>query len=409
MLNSTSHQAKEIKMQSGKIVDPMKYLTKIAEIGPRPTCSAKEKEAAHFAKETMQGFGLDVSEERFFCNPSMFRPHMLIFLFVIAMGILPILFEQYSFGYFLAALGCFYARKLYTELLHNRSIPFMKMFPNKPSSNIIGKISSIGPKRKRIVLLSHLDSAICSPIFGEKMVKSLRTNIFMDRVLFIVLGLLYLGGGFFHSIWFYYGALALSLYILGSLLVLLYSELFSPTSPGVNDNGSGVSAVLAFAEQFKANPLQNTEVWCVCLGAEESGALGSKALWEQHGQELLDSYIINIDSVAVGGLHYVTNEGYTEEYFCDQEMIGYLEQLQGERPYLNLKPFAFKGWGGFTDCTNLLQKGCRAITLVSMADDGFIPNWHTLRDTLEGIQQEPYSHLMETVDQLVYRLDQAKV
>jgi len=400
--------SERIKTMPGKLPDPMKYLQKIAEFGPRPTCGEKEKEAAHYAKNQMESMGLEVSEERFFCNPSMFRPHMLVFLFVVAMGVLPLLFQHYSFGFFLAALGCFYSRKLYTDLLHNKPISFMKFLPQKPCQNVLGIIKPKKEIKNRIVLLSHLDSALCSPIFGEKMVKSLRSNIIIDRVLFALLGFLYLGGAFFHSMWFYYGALLLSLYVLGSLVILLYSELFSPISPGVNDNGSGVAAVLSMAEYLQKNPLENSEVWCVCLGAEETGALGSKALWEEHADQLMDSTIINIDSVALGTLRYVTTEGFTEEYNCDQEMISFLEELEKECPHLALKPFPFKGWGGFTDCTHLLQKGCRAITLVSTEESGFIKNWHTLRDTLDGIQKDTYGNLMETVDYLVHRLDQSK-
>lgn len=405
MLFSETEMKRQKPKLSANLPDPMKYLESVSEIGPRPTGSAKEKEASQFAKGVMESLGLEVLEERFQCNPSMFRPHILVFLLVIAMGALPMLLPNFFVGCFLAALGCYYARKLYTDLLHNRPISLMKPMPEKTCPNIIGKVMPRGKVKNRIVLLSHLDTAICSPIFSEKMVRSLRMNIMIDRILFSALAGLYLAAAILGNLIPYYIAVLLSLYVVGSLLVLLYSELFSPNSPGVNDNGSGISAVLAMAEGLKANPLENTEVWCVCLGAEESGALGSKALWEHHHEELKESYILNIDTVAVGKLRYLTNEGYTEEYPCDPEMVGILERLQEEQPKLGLTPLAFKGWGGYTDCTNLLQNGCRATTLVATESDGFIKNWHTMNDTLEGIQKDTYQKLMFTVDHLVRELD----
>ena len=97
----------------------MKYLEPFSSLGPRPTCGENERKAADFARDTMEGLGINVHEERFQCNPSMFRKYILVFLFAVALGVLPIVAG--SLGYLLAALGCMYARKLYTDLVHNKT------------------------------------------------------------------------------------------------------------------------------------------------------------------------------------------------------------------------------------------------------------------------------------------------
>lgn len=388
-------------------VSPMKYLEPFAAIGPRPTCSAQEKRAAFFVKDAMERLGLEVQEDRFNCNPRMFRPHMLLFLGVVAMGVLPVIFGAYRLGYVLAALGCLYARKLYLDLLHNKDTVLVDVLPKSPCRNVIGKIRAKGVMKNRIILLSHLDSAVCSPIFSEKMVKSLKTNILIDRILFVTLAALYAAAAATNIIWFYYGAVALSLYVVGSLLVLLYSEMFSPIAPGANDNGSGVAGVLAMAEQLSQHPLENTEVWCVALGAEEPGALGSRALWASHADELRKSYIINIDSVAAGGPRYVVNEGYTEEYKCDGEMIRILDEFAKAHPECGLTPMEFKGFGGYTDCTHLIRNGCRAITFCSTQPDGLIKNWHTMKDTIDNIEKDTYENVMKAVRHLVKSISQS--
>lgn len=399
---STREQQKEAL---ASIPNPMPYLEAFAQLGPRPTCSEQEKKAAQHVKDKMEAMGLDVQEDRFMCNYSMFRPHMAIFWFVVALGVLPVLFDKFGIGYALAAAGCLVARKFYTDLLHNKPNAVVSALPKKPCRNVIAKLAPTGAVKNRIVLMSHLDSAICSPIFGEKMVKSLKTNIKIDRVLFVVLAGLYAASFVSQSIWPYYLALAASIYVLGSLLVLLYSEMFSPYSPGVNDNGSGVAAVLAFAEGISKSPLKNSEVWFVALGAEEPGTYGAKDLWKNHASALKASYIINIDSVAVGQPRYLVNEGYTEEYRCSSEMINILQKYSEENPSAALSPYEFKGFGGYTDCTHLLQNGCKAISLVSTEADGLIKNWHTPKDTLEGIQPETYGKIIDAVNHLVHTLD----
>jgi len=70
-----------------------------------------------------------------------------------------------------------------------------------------------------------------------------------------------------------------------------------------------------------------------------------------------------------------------------------------------MEPLAFKGWGGYTDCTHLMRNGCRAISLVACQPDGLIKHWHTLRDTLDQIEPETYRQSMEIVNHLVQKLD----
>jgi len=386
--------------------DPMAYLEGLTKIGPRPTCGEAEKKAASYAQESLRQLGFNPQEERFRCNPSMFRGYIFVFLFVVAMGALPPFLPFFGVGFFLAASGCFFARKIYTDIIHNKKTLIHRFFPQKPCRNIIAKLNAKGERKNRIIFLSHLDTALCSPIFSEKMVRSLKTNIKLDRILFVVLGALYLAAFLTGNQIFYYGAVLASLYVLGSLLVLLYSEMFSPTSPGVNDNASGVAGVLTLADYFSKNPLTHSEIWFVCLGAEESGTYGSKDLYAQHASELRDSYIINIDSVASGHPRFLVNEGYTEEYTCDPEMIAILENLRKSRPELHLEAMEFKGWGGYTDCTHLLQNGCRATTLVSTDAEGFIKNWHTLRDTMDGIEKDTFQHVLEIAVHLAKNLDQ---
>lgn len=386
--------------------DPMPYLRGLLDLGPRATGSSGERRAARYVRGALEQLGLEVQEDRFSCNPRMFRPHMLVFLLVIAMAAVPALFNFMRVSFILATLGCLLARRFYLDLLDNRRSVLAKILPKSPCRNIIGKIRPRGIVKNRVVLLSHLDAAVCSPIFSDRMIRSLKTNIVIDRALFVTLASLYALTAFTGSLWLYYIAAGLSLYVVGSILVLLYSELFSPISPGANDNGSGVAAVLSMAEHLAQNPLENTEVWCVALGAEEPGAYGSKELWDAHAEDLRKSYIINLVSVAVGNPRYLINEGYTEEYACDPEMIRILERYATTHPSARLSPMAFKGWGGYTDCTHLLRNGCKAITLCATQPNDFIKNWHTLNDTLENLEPETYQQTLAIVNDLIMTLDE---
>src|SRR5262249_39976945 len=77
----------------------------------------------------------------------------------------------------------------------------------------------------------------------------------------------------------------------------------SYTTPGANDNATGVASVLEVAGRLRAAQLAETDVLLVFPGGEEVGNTGMRA-WVRSIRRRLDpdkTLVINLDSVGSGG------------------------------------------------------------------------------------------------------------
>ena len=84
-----------------------------------------------------------------------------------------------------------------------------------------------------------------------------------------------------------------------------------PEGPGVNDNGSGVAAVLETARQLRADPAVRNAVRFGFWGAEEVGTVGSRKYIESlTGDQLRDiALYLNFDMIASPNAGYFTYDG----------------------------------------------------------------------------------------------------
>lgn len=84
-----------------------------------------------------------------------------------------------------------------------------------------------------------------------------------------------------------------------------------PEAPGVNDNGSGVAAVLETARQLGPDPRVRNAVRFAFWGAEEIGTVGSRKYIESLGSdELKDiALYLNFDMIASPNAGYFTYDG----------------------------------------------------------------------------------------------------
>jgi Zn-dependent M28 family amino/carboxypeptidase len=110
----------------------------------------------------------------------------------------------------------------------------------------------------------------------------------------------------------------------GGLLLSAASTAFmadilrSPTVPGANDNLSGVSVLVALAEQLHAHPVPDLRVFLVSCGAEETLQDGIRAFIARHTNELDRDRTCFLNFDTVGSSHLVMLEGegpaWMEEY-----------------------------------------------------------------------------------------------
>jgi hypothetical protein len=151
---------------------------------------------------------------------------------------------------------------------------------------------------------------------------------------------------------------------------------------GANDNGSGVSLVLALAERFARTPLPETEVIFLLTGAEEVGTRGMKAFMRRARLDPATTRFVNLDNIGGGRLHYLTGEGMLAVKPFGPELLALAGQMAAEQP------------GQVAPRKNLLLPtdglipatlGYQAISFLAFLDDGSLPNYHWYTDTFEQI------------------------
>lgn len=184
-----------------------------------------------------------------------------------------------------------------------------------------------------------------------------------------------------------------------------------PEGPGINDNGSGVAAVLETAVQLGSEPAVNNAVRFGFWGAEEIGIVGSKKYVKSLSIEQLKdiALYLNFDMLGSPNPGYFTYDGDQSTDPGDQSPPRVPEGSPGiERTFVEYLKTAGKaaqdtGFDGRSDYDGFTMAGIPAGGLFSGAEEEkspqqaglwggtpnapFDPNYHKPTDTLDHIDR----------------------
>ena len=184
-----------------------------------------------------------------------------------------------------------------------------------------------------------------------------------------------------------------------------------PEGPGINDNGSGVAAVLETALQLGPSPGIHNAVRFGFWGAEELGLIGSRKYVESLDVDALKSIALylNFDMLASPNPGYLTYDG-DQSLPADQrgnpvvpegsagierEFAAYLNsagktpqdtQFDGRSDYDGFTQAGVPSGGLFSGAENK-KSAAEAKLWGGQADEPFDPNYHKSTDTLEHIDR----------------------
>jgi len=147
--------------------------------------------------------------------------------------------------------------------------------------------------------------------------------------------------------------------------------------------------------------LSEKEVWFVATGAEEVGTVGMKAFLKEHGPDVRDAFIINIDNVGSGAVYYVDSEGMAKRYRSDRRLTGAARRAVTENE-LPIRSREYKGLS--TDATPALARGYRAMSVMAFDINGRLPNWHWATDTVENVDEKNLESAAEFVCAVIKEL-----
>lgn len=185
-----------------------------------------------------------------------------------------------------------------------------------------------------------------------------------------------------------------------------------PEGPGINDNGSGVSAALETAVQLGSSPEVNNAVRFGFWGAEENGLLGSSDYVSSLTvDELKDiALYLNFDMIASPNAGYFTIDGDQSgppdqsqpvprvpegSAGIERTLVAYLKDAGKPPADINFEgrsdysSFTFAGVpaGGIFSGAEGKMSEQQAQRWGGQADQPFDPNYHKASDTLEHINR----------------------
>ncbi|MCW4351826.1 M20/M25/M40 family metallo-hydrolase [Hoyosella sp. YIM 151337] len=188
--------------------------------------------------------------------------------------------------------------------------------------------------------------------------------------------------------------------------------------PGINDNGSGVAALLETALQLGSEPGVEQAIRFAFWGAEEIGLVGSTAYVEELSPpERLDMALyLNFDMIASHNAGYFVLDGagteaggpgagpegsaqiealfraYFEEIGIEADDSG----LDGRSDYAPFMEAGIPVGGIFTGAEDVMTRD-QAERWGGVAGSRFDPNYHTARDTLENSNRDALSRTAPAV------------
>jgi hypothetical protein len=177
--------------------------------------------------------------------------------------------------------------------------------------------------------------------------------------------------------------------------------------PGANDNASGVATVLRLAERY-GGTLDHLDLWVLFPGAQEPGALGTRAWLKRHRRELdpLRTIVLNVDEVGAGTVRYAAKEGPLLALRQHPRLLRLCRQLEAEDAddgRYGVKPITARRPG---DAYATRARGLPAITISCAGVLDRAPHHHRPSDTPDQIDRAALDRAFGFCSELIELIDE---
>ncbi|MFN2463850.1 MAG: M28 family metallopeptidase [Candidatus Dormibacteria bacterium] len=378
------------------MIDPLDHIRHLSQtIGPRPSTGEGERLAAGYIGEQLAGFGYSIHQEAFRSPGSFSQVYVPIYVLSLS-GFVAFVLGSRGLALLLTgvALICFVGENTTALKL------ISALIPGGRSMNVVARLAPRELPRRRLVLVAHMDSARSGLMWHPRLVRRFRLTFLLLAASLAALPLCVVGQAVTGRRFFLPLSLPFALIVAYALLLLVHREIFFRHVDGANDNASGVAVMLSVAQALSLDAPADTEVLAVATGCEEAGLVGMQSFLRKHRDEVARSWIINIDNVGAGDVHFTTREGMLLGYRTGRE-LGATATKVAALPGIRVTGAPFRTMSN--DSEAALLRRLEAITIIATRD-GVPVNWHWKTDTLENIDPDTVDMSYRFVEQLVRRL-----
>jgi len=373
------------------------------EIGPRGPTRPEERRGAEYARQTFQQSGLNPVWETFKSARSIFHPHLLgSLLMLAAFAIFPL--GGRLTAVLAVALTVLVLVSEIQELGFQNNL-FRLLVPKGDSQNVFAVIPPAGEHKQDLVLVGHVDSQRTPLVFrSPKWVKIYDRFTMVTFAAFVLQAVLYILAIFFAWEWVWYASIVSAVCAVLLAAMCIQADL-TPFTAGANDNATAVGMVLTLAFQFAVKPLQNTRVYAVVTGCEEVQHYGAIDFFKRHRSELKQPKALIFEMLGCAGPAWTMREGIIVPFKSDPALCEIAERLRADHPEWKAHPAKISG--GNSELSDAVRFQVPAITLFGLKPDGEAPYWHQRQDTFDKMDPDVMERTWEFTWQMIREIDRA--
>ncbi len=351
------------------------------DIGPRGSTTEGERRGAEYCQASFERVGLSPQVEHFSSAVSIFHPHLLAAVCLLAA------FAIYPLGGRLTAwLAAFISLvALATDLMELgfQNNLFRLLVPKGQSQNVLAVIPPSKEHLQDLILIGHIDTQRTPLIFKTPRWVSVYKNFTTIAVaLFVFQIILFILGALTGWVWPWLATIPSAVCAVLLAAICIHADR-TPYTAGANDNASAVAMVLALAERFTQQPLEHTRVYAVCTGSEEVQHFGAIDFFRRHRAEMISPRALVFEMLGCSGPGWLIREGIIIPFYSDIDLLRLAEQVNARYPQMGGYPVKING--GNSEMADCVRFNVPALTLFGLKPNGEAPYWHQVGDTFDKI------------------------
>lgn len=406
----TGKRDKGVAMIAERYTDYMYNLIDkvMKDIGPRESCSEKEKELGRLFAREIEPACERVETEAFTCSPTAFMGFFPYLVLIFIAGVVLYFFlPPVSL-----VLGIVGGAILFFEVVRYREL-IDPVYPRREGENVVGSVKPRSEVRKRVIVSAHLDSAyefkiwywfknFSAPLMGTGFLAvALLVGFSLARTIAEPVGLPQATA---------FKILGIVLIALSPVVILFAFWHTKDVVPGAMDNMAGTAVVAGLGKYLKDARdgveffPESTEVVLLGLSSEEAGLRGAKRYAARHLEECkaLPTHAIFLDNVC--DERYFTV--FRKELFMGAKMDPYLVDLAQDAAKKNgfdINPGVVPV--GASDASAFAQAGIPCVSMILCDSKRLAPNYHTRYDTIENVRPQSLTVALQTVIDMLRSID----
>ncbi|MDO4806807.1 MAG: M28 family peptidase [Coriobacteriales bacterium] len=166
--------------------------------------------------------------------------------------------------------------------------------------------------------------------------------------------------------------------------------------PLVIDADDLQDAILELGDEY----LVAHDIWFVATGASQTSHAGIQAFIDAHRKDIRGAFLVNLDSIGVGSLALVVNEGLHTSRRADRRLVRLLSGIAQDL-HVQIET-AMMNWTDL-ESTITSRSRVRSVTIMGIDDNVLPANSHTMDDVPEHVNPRQVSNVVRMVTELIRR------